>query len=47
MNNISIIDSPSSLEFLGDYAIKNVEMKSGDEMNGEVIMRILRMKNIE
>ena len=41
MNNISIISSCSSLKFLGDYVIGSVEMKSGSELNGEAIMRLL------
>ena len=41
MSNIIITDNSSCLEFLGDYAIKSVEMKSGDELNGEAIMRVL------
>ena len=41
MNNISIIDSPSSLEFLGDYEIESVNMISRDNLNGEARMRVL------
>ena len=41
MSNIRVRNCNSSLEFVGDYEIKSVEMKSGDELNGEAIMRVL------
>ena len=41
MSNISVINWSSCLEFLGDYEIKSVEMKSGSELSGEAIMRLL------
>ena len=41
MSNINVTNSCSSLEFLGDYEIKSVEMKSGSELSGEAIMRLL------
>ena len=41
MSNINVRNCSSSLEFLGDYEIKSVEMKSGDELTGEAIMRVL------
>ena len=40
MNDINCGCS-SCLEFLGDYEIESVEMKNGDELNGEAIMRLL------
>ena len=40
MNDINCGCS-SCLEFLGDYEIESVEMKNGDELNGEAIMREL------
>ena len=40
MSNIRI-DSSFSLEFLGSYVIKSVEMESGSELSGEAIMRVL------
>ena len=47
MSNINVRNCSSCLEFLGDYEIESVEMKNGDELNGEAIMRLMRMKNIE
>ena len=41
MSNINVKNCSSSLEFLGDYEIESVEMKNGDELNGESIMRLL------
>ena len=41
MSNINVTNSCSSLEFLGNYEIKSVEMKSGSELSGEAIMRLL------
>ena len=41
MSNISVRNCSSSLEFLGDYEIESIEMENGDELNGEVIMRVL------
>ena len=41
MSNINVRNCSSSLKFLGDYEIGSVEMKSGDEMNGEAIMKLL------
>ena len=41
MSNISVINWSSCLEFLGDYEIKSVEMKSGSGLSGEAIIRVL------
>ena len=41
MSNINITSKSSYLEFLGDYEIESVEMKSGDELNGEAVMKVL------
>ena len=41
MSNINITSGSSYLEFLGDYEIESVEMKSGDELNGEAVMKVL------
>ena len=41
MSNINVRNCSSCLEFLGDYEIESVEMKNGDELNGESIMRLL------
>ena len=41
MSNINVRNCSSSLEFLGDYEIESVELKNGDELNGESIMRLL------
>ena len=41
MSNIIVLNCSSCLEFLGDCVIKSVEMKSGNEMNGEAIMSLL------
>ena len=41
MSNINVRNCSSCLEFLGDYEIESVEMKTGDELNGEAIMRVL------
>ncbi len=40
MNN-KVTNSCLCLEFLGDYEIRNVEMKSGSEWSGEAIKRLL------
>ena len=40
MNDINC-DCSSCLEFLGDYEIKSIEMKSGSELNGGAILRVL------
>ena len=40
MSNISVIKSNGCFDFIGDYEIKSIEMKNGDELNGEAIMRI-------
>ena len=40
MNDINCGCS-SCLEFLGDYEVKSIEMKSGNELSGEAIMRLL------
>ncbi|KAK8807867.1 hypothetical protein WA171_003717 [Blastocystis sp. BT1] len=41
MSNINITSGSSYLEFLGDYEIESVEMTSGDELNGEAVMKVL------
>ena len=41
MSNINVRNCSSCLEFLGDYEIESVEMKNGDELNGEAIMRLM------
>ena len=41
MSNINITSKSSYLEFLGDYEIESVEMTSGDELNGEAVMKVL------
>ena len=41
MNNINVRNSSTYLEFLGDYEMESIEMKNGDELNGEAIMRLL------
>ena len=41
MSNINITSGSSYLEFLGDYEIESVEMKCGDELNGEAVMKVL------
>ena len=41
MSNINVRNCSSSLEFIGDYEIESVELKNGDELNGESIMRLL------
>ena len=41
MSNIDIRNSSSCLEFLGDYEVKSIEMKSGNELSGGAIMRLL------
>ena len=40
MSNIST-NCSSSLEFLGDYEIKSIEMINGNELSGGAIMRVL------
>ena len=41
MNNIDGTNCCSSLEFLGDYKIKSVEVKKGDELIGDAIIGLL------
>ena len=41
MSNINVRNSSTYLEFLGDYEMESIEMKNGDELNGEAIMRLL------
>ena len=41
MSNINVRNSRTYLEFLGDYEMESIEMKNGDELNGEAIMRLL------
>ena len=41
MSNIRVRNCNSSLEFVGDYEIKSVEMKSGDELIGDAIIGLL------
>ena len=31
-----------NIEFIGDYEIKDVEMKNGTELNGDTIIRVLK-----
>ena len=38
MSNITVNDSIHSLSFIGDYEIKSIEVKNGDELNGELII---------
>ena len=41
MSNIDVVKCCSCLEFLGDYEVKSIEMKSGNELSGGAIMRLL------
>ena len=41
MSNIIVANCCSSLEFLGDYMIKSVEVKNDDELTKEKIMRLM------
>ena len=41
MSNINVRNCSSCLEFLGDYEMESIEMKNGDELNGEAIMRLM------
>ena len=41
MSNIVIINSTSSLQFLGDYVLENVEMKNGTESDGDATIGLL------
>ena len=41
MSNIVVTTNCSSLSFLGDYEIKSVEVKNGDELNRDLIIVIL------
>ena len=40
MNNINALKCSSCLVFLGDYEIESVEVKNGDELNGELTIVI-------
>ena len=41
MSNINVVKCNSCLEFLGDYEIESVEVKTGDELTGDAIIRLL------
>ena len=41
MSNINVVKYSSCLEFLGDYEIRSVEMKTGDELTGDAIIGLL------
>ena len=41
MSNINIRNSSSCLEFLGDCEIRSIEVKNGDELNGNEIIGLL------
>ena len=41
MSNIDIRNSSSCLEFLGDCEIRSIEVKNGDELNGNEIIGLL------
>ena len=41
MSNINVTDICSSLQFLGNFVVENVEMMSGNELCGKVRIRVL------
>ena len=41
MSNINAMNCNSCLNFIGDYEIKSIEVKTGDELNGDQIIVIL------
>ena len=41
MSNINVLKCSSCLDFIGDYEIKSIEVKTGDELNGDLMIVIL------
>ena len=41
MSNINVLNCNSCFDFIGDYEIKSIEVKTGDELNGDLMIMIL------
>ena len=41
MNNLHVLKCSSSFDFFGDYEIESIELKDGDELNGDLIIVML------